>query len=320
MTLTSLKELESRAAAKASLPEAVEFLRESVKDDPRKAAQALLRRFEKRCGKEAGEARRLVALWDYETRARLKGATAIAGIDEAGRGPLVGPVVAAAVILPVGVSLPGLDDSKKLTPELRERLDAAIREQARAVGVGQASAAEIDEHNIYQASRMAMERAVEAMPERPDHLLLDAMTLPRYREIPQDRIVHGDALSASIAAASIVAKVYRDRLLVEWDSKYPGYGFAAHKGYGTAEHLKALRELGPCPEHRRTFGPVAAVLGGLPADAGFAYWEAEILRAADRAALEEVGRLVKSVGRKKMDEGEIQRLRTAYRRRIREMG
>jgi len=319
MTLPSLKELESRAAAKANLHAAVEFLRESVKDDPRKAAQSLLRKFEKRCEKEAGEARRLVALWDYETRARLKGATAIAGIDEAGRGPLVGPVVAAAVILPLGVSLPGLDDSKKLTPELREHLDGEIRAQARAVGVGQSSAAEIDEHNIYQASRMAMERAVEAMPERPDHLLLDAMTLPRYREIPQDRIVHGDALSASIAAASIVAKVHRDRLLVEWDSKYPGYGFAAHKGYGTAEHLKALRELGPCPEHRRTFGPVAAVLGGVPMDAGFAYWEAEILRAADRSALEEVGRLVRSVGRKKMDEGEIQRLRTAYRRRIRDM-
>jgi ribonuclease HII len=315
MGAVSLQTIETQAALMATPAEALDFLRAALKDDPRKAAQVLLRRHERRAGREAREARRMAALWDYETRAREKGASAVAGIDEAGRGPLVGPVVAAAVILPPGTHLPGLDDSKKLSPETRERLDRQIRSAAQAVGVGQAGALEVDDLNIYRASQTAMERAVEALPVKPDHLLLDAMILPRFRDIPQDRIVHGDALSASVAAASIVAKVARDRMMIDLDSRYPVYGFAVHKGYGTEEHLRALREHGPCPEHRRTFGPVAAVLGGVPADAGPAFWEGTLRRASTRKELEEAGRLIRAVGRKKLGEKDLQSLRALYRAR-----
>ncbi len=197
----------------------------------------------------------------FEARARASGFTCIAGLDEAGRGPLAGPVVAAAVVLPGGLLIPGLTDSKQVTEEERERLFEVIREQAVCYGIGIADEQTIDEVNILQATIIAMERALAPLNPRPDYLLLDAITLPRI-PLPQNSLVKGDCRSHSISAASILAKVTRDRLMLELHEKYPQYNFRKHKGYGTSEHLALLREHGPCDAHRRTFNPVARVLRG----------------------------------------------------------
>lgn len=183
----------------------------------------------------------------------------LCGVDEAGRGPLAGPVVAAAVILPPGASLSGLNDSKKLSPRRRERLAAEIRTTALAWAVAEASAAEIDEWNILRATLRAMARAVAALPLLPDEVLVDGNRAPTL-EVPVRTIIGGDALEPAIMAASILAKTHRDARLVALEARYPGYGFARHKGYGTAAHLAALARLGPCPEHRRSFAPVRAAL------------------------------------------------------------
>ncbi|MFC4487366.1 MULTISPECIES: ribonuclease HII [Tepidiphilus] len=185
----------------------------------------------------------------------------LCGVDEAGRGPLAGPVVAAAVILPPGASLSGLNDSKKLSPSRRERLAAEIRASALAWAVAEASASEIDEWNILRATLRAMARAVAALPLVPDEVLVDGNRAPEL-EVPVRTIIGGDALEPAIMAASILAKTHRDARLVALDRRYPGYGFARHKGYGTAAHLAALARLGPCPEHRRSFAPVRAAANG----------------------------------------------------------
>jgi ribonuclease HII len=198
--------------------------------------------------------------WQFESAAWARGARAVAGIDEAGRGPLAGPVVAAAVILDPGQPVPGVADSKILSPARREQLFGEIHRNARAVGVGLAPHDEIDRVNILQATLRAMTRAVQNLGADPDYLLIDALTLPDV-PFPQEGIVRGDSLSVSIAAASIVAKVTRDRLMVEIDGRYPGYGFAAHKGYPTAAHKGAIDRLGPCPIHRRTFRGVPSGRG-----------------------------------------------------------
>lgn len=185
----------------------------------------------------------------------------VAGVDEAGRGPWAGPVIAAAVILRGRVP-EGLDDSKRLTADRREQLFAALHTSACVIGVGQASVAEIDTLNILQANHLAMTRAVEALAEAPDHVLVDGNRLPPWRW-PATAIVGGDGLEAAIAAASIVAKVTRDRLMVALDADFPGYGWAANKGYGTAAHARGLAELGVTPHHRRSFAPVRARLSGV---------------------------------------------------------
>jgi ribonuclease HII len=185
----------------------------------------------------------------------------IAGVDEAGRGPWAGPVIAAAVILR-GKVPEGLDDSKRLTADRRDKLFAALHASACLIGVGQASVAEIDTLNILQANHLAMTRAVEALPEEPDHVLVDGNRLPPWRW-PATAIVGGDGLEAAIAAASIIAKVTRDRLMVALDAEFPGYGWAANKGYGTALHARGLAELGVTPHHRRSFAPVRARLSGV---------------------------------------------------------
>jgi ribonuclease HII len=187
----------------------------------------------------------------FECRAKALGYRLIAGVDEAGRGPLAGPVVAAAVILPECFELPGLNDSKQVPPALRERLFAWIRQQA-AVGVGIVSPAEIDALNILQATLKAMSLAVRRLRQKADYLLIDGIT-PVPLALPQQTIKQGDARSSSIAAASIMAKVVRDRMMIGYDRLYPGYGFAGHKGYGSAGHLEAIARLGPSPLHRRTF-------------------------------------------------------------------
>lgn len=195
---------------------------------------------------------RLSLLDRLEREMRRRGYTLVAGVDEAGRGSLAGPVVAAAVILPEQCVLPGLDDSKRVDPLSRQRLEAEVRRRALAVSVGVVNARVIDTDNILRASLAAMRIAIESLRPEPDALLLDAVSVPGVRR-PQLPIVHGDALCASIAAASIVAKVYRDRLLDKLGALYPAYGFEHHKGYGTPEHWEALRLCGPCPEHRLTY-------------------------------------------------------------------
>jgi ribonuclease HII len=205
---------------------------------------------------------RLHLLDRVERELRRRGYCLAAGVDEAGRGALAGPVVAAAVILPAGCVLPGLDDSKKLDGAIRARLESEVRRRAVAVGVGVVSAPEIDGRNILRASLQAMRFAIEALRPEPDILLLDAVTVPGVRR-PQLPIVHGDALCSSIAAASIVAKVHRDRMLDELSIRYPAYGFEHHKGYGTVEHWEALRLAGPCPEHRLSYHGVVLDPSGL---------------------------------------------------------
>ena len=183
----------------------------------------------------------------------------VAGVDEAGRGPLMGPVVAAAVILDDLHPIKGLADSKVLTALKRDKLYDEIRAKALCFSIAQASAAEIDEINILQATMLAMKRAVEGLRLKPAKVLVDGNRIPTL-VIVAEAIVGGDALVPAISAASILAKVWRDRWCQEMDLAYPQYGFASHKGYGTAEHLAALRQHGACPEHRRTFSPVAQVL------------------------------------------------------------
>ncbi|MDH4300905.1 MAG: ribonuclease HII [Nitrospira sp.] len=196
---------------------------------------------------------------EFERVARLCGYRRIAGIDEAGRGPLAGPVVAAAVILPTRCRLLGINDSKQLSAKDREQVYTAILEQAVGVGVGSADVAEIDQLNILEATRLAMRRAVEQLVPPPDYVLIDAVVLPGFK-VPTRPIIKGDTLSVSIAAASIIAKVTRDRLMARYHEIFPEYGFLSHKGYGTAEHLERLARHGPCAIHRRTFAPVQEVM------------------------------------------------------------
>lgn len=190
----------------------------------------------------------------YEKKAWALGARLVAGVDEVGRGSLFGAVVAAAVILDPAYRIRGLRDSKLLPPERREVLAARIRQHAVAYSIAAVDAARIDQINIYQASRLAMREAVLALQPAADHLLIDALKIDC--ELPQQPIIHGDALSASIAAASILAKVERDRMIAAWDPVFPAYGLASNKGYSTPRHIAALREFGPSPLHRQSFAPV----------------------------------------------------------------
>lgn len=189
---------------------------------------------------------------EYEKRAQAAGARLIAGMDEAGRGPLAGPVVAAAVILDPEKPVYGVDDSKKLSPKRRAALKLEIEEKAIAIGVGIVDVETIDRINILEATKLAMKKAVAALEPQPELLLIDAVQL-KDLAIPQQAIIKGDALSVSIAAASIIAKETRDDMLRAYEELYPEYGFAAHKGYGTRQHMEAIRQYGPLPVHRRTF-------------------------------------------------------------------
>ena len=197
--------------------------------------------------------------WKHEKAARKQGALRIAGLDEVGRGPLFGPVVAAAVILAPRCRIDGLTDSKKLSEKKREAFEGQIRRNAVAWAVAVVDVETIDRINIRRASLLAMRLAVEALALSPDYLLIDGVDTIEW-DCPQQAVVQGDSISLSIAAASVIAKVHRDRMLVELDSQFPGYGLASHKGYGSAEHLAALARLGPTPMHRKSFSPVAQSL------------------------------------------------------------
>lgn len=223
--------------------------------DERRSVQSLAQRYQKKLDRIQAEQQRIAAMWQYEQAAKACGFQWIAGTDEVGRGPLAGPVVAAAVILPEGAELPGIKDSKKLTEAQRETLNVQIRQQAVAFAIVEVDEKTIDRINILEASRLAMQKAISQLTQPADFVLVDGLPNPQIM-LPAQAIVKGDNKSISIAAASILAKVYRDHLMEALDVQYPGYGFAVHKGYPTEAHLQAIAQLGPSPIHRMSFGPL----------------------------------------------------------------
>jgi ribonuclease HII len=223
-----------------------------LKRDPRHGVRQIYEALKKRYERDSVERTRLDAMLNFERVLWRAGVRHIAGVDEVGMGPLAGPVIAAAVVFPPHTELDGIDDSKRLDVEQRMDAERRIRSSAAAIAIGRAEVAEIDTVNIYHAGLLAMRRAVEALPTRPQHVLVDARTIPGV-DMPQNCFDKGDGLDFSIAAASIVAKVHRDRIMDELAREHPGYGFERHKGYCTPEHQDAIRRLGPCTIHRKSF-------------------------------------------------------------------
>ncbi len=232
-----------------------------LETDARAGVRAIAQAIRRRHLEDLHECRRLQTMLQFESKLVAQGFRWIAGVDEAGMAPLAGPVCAGAAILPIGYTLRGLDDSKKISSDQRRSaLATSIKRDAIAWAVGWTSVEEIDAINIYQSGLLAMQRAVSALTQTPDYVLVDARTIPDVT-IPQDGIIRGDEQSLSIAAGAILAKTSRDALMSDLHAQYPGYGFDQHKGYPTPAHLSALRRLGASPVHRRTFGPVRSVLG-----------------------------------------------------------
>jgi len=257
MKQISLKEIQDKYAAGVAVSNAI--LRK-LQRDPRAGARRLYKVLSKRYDDQKKERNRLEAMLHFERLLWKAGIQHIAGVDEVGMGPLAGPVVAAAVIFPPNTEIEGIDDSKALDEETRGRLDEEIRGKASAFALGLVEVEEIDRLNIYHAGIRAMQLALSNLPFAPQHILVDSRTIPGFPQ-PQNSFDKGDGINFSIASASIIAKVYRDRLMSELDSKYPGYGFASHKGYATPEHQRAIRELGPCPIHRRSFDYIRELRG-----------------------------------------------------------
>lgn len=226
-----------------------------IRNDNRVSVQKALAKWEKNKEKIIIEERRIAKLYDFENEFKNEGFELIAGVDEAGRGPLVGPVSVAAVILPLGLKLDKINDSKKLTEAQRVTIYEQIKKKAIAVKSILVDESKIDEMNILQATIWGMYQVLGQLNPKPKAALIDAVKLPQL-EIPHKAIIKGDSLSASIAAASIVAKVERDWYMEKLDKEYPMYGFAQNKGYGTAEHIAAIKKYGPCPAHRRSFEPI----------------------------------------------------------------
>lgn len=223
-----------------------------LKDDERKSVKNIAVKLAKKLDKMRAENERLEMINIFENEGYEKGFTYIGGIDEAGRGPLAGPVVAAVVVFKPGTKIEGINDSKKLSEAKRDELFEIIKEEALDYGIGIVQKDEIDEYNILNATYMAMKKAVNCLKQKPDYLLVDAAHIPDV-DIEQKSIIKGDSKSISIAAASIIAKVTRDSIMYEYDKMYPEYGFASHKGYGTDQHYKAIREHGITSIHRRSF-------------------------------------------------------------------
>lgn len=256
---------ELREYLEARRPDISEQLLQALAQDPRKTARQLADQIQKRRLRDLHEDERLQNLLHFERELYRQGYRLIAGVDEAGVAPLAGPVVAAAVILPQNYKLPGLNDSKEVhNPGKREMLAQRIKRDAVCWATGIAGVEEIDRLNVYRSGLLAMKRAVESLAEKPEYVLVDARTIP-HCPIPQKAIVHGDALCAAIAAASLIAKTTRDAQMMELDRTYSGYGFANHKGYPTQEHLQVLKQLGPLPVHRKSFAPVREALALDPA-------------------------------------------------------
>lgn len=225
---------------------------ELFKDDERVGITKLVSQYEKKYSAYIEELERLERISAFENELRLKGYKLIGGIDEVGRGPLAGPVVTAVVILPVDCKILGINDSKKLSAKKREELSELIKNEAIAYSFGSASPAEIDEINILQATYRAMRKAISTLAVKADFIIADAVTIPEI-DVPQRGIIHGDAKSITIGAASIIAKVERDAMMDEYDKVFPEYSFAKNKGYGSAEHIMSLKKYGPCPIHRSSF-------------------------------------------------------------------
>jgi ribonuclease HII len=283
----------------------------SLQRDPRHGVRRLLEALKKRYEREREERTRLDAMRHFEQVLWKSGLNDIAGVDEVGVGPLAGPVVAAAVVFPPGTDIARVDDSKRLDPATRDELAVEIRAKASGLAVGTASVEEIDRLNIYHAALLAMRRAVEALPRRPQHVLVDARTVPGV-DIPQNTFNKGDGINFSIAAASIVAKTERDRMMEALDREYPGYGFATHKGYGTPEHRDALSRLGPSAIHRMSF-PVIHELRG-EYSALFYLMKRTLDAARTRAALDEFeAALAAQAG--ELSEPECKKLRLLVARR-----
>ena len=246
MTIKEIKELLKSEVSEAQINE--------LEADPRAGVQKLLVSYRKRQAKLLAKKEEFLRRFSYEKKFWEKGQL-VAGVDEVGRGPLAGPVVTAAVIIDQGFDLLDVNDSKKLSPEKRLKLYPKILAEAVSVGIGVKSAEVIDQINIYEADRQAMAQAVRALDVKPNALLVDAMNVPV--NLPQVKLIKGDAKSNSIAAASIVAKVFRDQLMDDYDRIYPQYCFHHNAGYGTKEHIEALKKYGPTPIHRKTFAPVS---------------------------------------------------------------
>ena len=310
MTLSQLGELADSLSSEGNEILAL------LERDSRVGARRLAFKGRRRLALQEQEKERLERLSRLERRFWEGDKERVAGVDEVGRGCLAGPVVAAAVVLPPNVEIPALDDSKKLMPEKREELQREILEKAASVGLGQVEAEEIDRDNILQASLKAMRLALEDLRPEPQQVLVDGHRTPQS-PFPEMAVVDGDARSQSIAAASVVAKVFRDRLMVERDRRYPQYGFSRHKGYGTRQHLLALQQHGPCPLHRLTFGPVARLL-----DKGrsslFEVFKKSLEGSGNLFELERSGRRIRRE-RHRLSGRELQELRSSYKTRLREL-
>ena len=311
LDLSSMSISRIREVVAGARPEPGDSLWFALETDPRKGVRQVVERLSRRRAREAQERRRIRKMRRHEARLWDDGVLVVAGVDEVGRGPLAGPVMAAAVVLPREIALDGLNDSKKLTPGRREELHDAILDTALAVGIGSASRETIDDINILHAALHAMRDAVGAMGLRPDHILVDGSHDISDVEIPQTSIERGDELSAPIAAASIVAKVTRDRLMVEMAETYPGYGFARHKGYGTPEHIAALTRLGPCDTHRRSFRIVLESTGGFSLE--YNQFRRGLRGSLTQSDLDAVASLI-ATDREKLDPYELSRLRGLYTR------
>ena len=254
----SLKEIQQKYSS-ANVPISPQILRR-LQRDPRAGARKLFRTLSKRSEQQARERKRLDAMLHFERVLWKAGIVHIAGVDEVGIGPLAGPVVAAAVVFPPDTEIEGVDDSKVLDEETRQLLEKRIRTKAVGIGIGIVDVDDIDRINIYQAGIRAMRLAVSLLPVLPQHVLVDSRTIPDLAQ-PQNSFNKGDGINFSIAAASIVAKVYRDRLMTDLDQTFPGYGFADHKGYATPAHQAAIRQLGPCSIHRKSFDYIRELCG-----------------------------------------------------------
>ena len=280
-----------------------------LKRDSRTGVKKLCASLQKRFERDRGEKLRQDSMRHFERVLWKSGIRDIAGVDEAGVAPLAGPVVAAAVMFPPDTYVDGVDDSKKLDAPTRERLALDIRAKASGVAVGIATVEEIDRVNIYHASLLAMRRAVEGLPRPPQHLLVDARTVPGVA-MPQNAFNKGDGINFTIAAASIIAKTSRDAMLAALDREYPGYGFAAHKGYPTAEHRRAFGELGPCPAHRMSFPVIHEMLGEY--SPRFYELRTQVFAAASNESLEAIETALAALA---LEEREVKKLRLLIARR-----
>jgi ribonuclease HII len=284
--------------------------------DPRQGVRHLYGALKKRFERERDERMRMEAMRYFEALLWKSGLRDIAGVDEVGVGPLAGPVVAAAVMFPPQTDIAGVDDSKRLDPATRARLALEIRGKASGIGLGMASVEEIDRINIYHAGLLAMRRAIEALPRRPQHVLVDARTVPGV-DVPQNPFNKGDGINFTIAAASIIAKTERDRMMEALDREYPGYGFATHKGYGTPEHRDALKRLGPSTVHRMSF-PVMHELQGEYSSL-FYLLKAQLEAAHSPAALDELDSALRAQT-SELAEQECRKLRLLIARRWKMVG